>query len=46
MISKVLNDVTDCLERGLEYDGERQQYDAANSRLNRWPWIQADNYAP
>ena len=27
MILKVLNDVTDCLERGLEYDRERQQYD-------------------
>ena len=26
MISKVLNNVTDCFERGLEYDRERQQY--------------------
>ena len=27
MILKVLNNVTDCLERGLEYDGKRQQID-------------------
>ena len=26
-ISQVLNNVTDCLERGLEYNGKRQHYD-------------------
>ena len=27
MILKVLNDVTDCLDRGIEYNGKRQQFD-------------------